>query len=131
MVNGDHAAVPSVDDQQSQLLTAVYKPESKSAWKEALRDANEKAQQAQQQVENGVPPPSGELTCCTVFYAAHVSMLTHLYTLPADIIPGLSGISPTADQSDAQSEASSEASSKAPRIWKPARQLKRYVVVPF
>jgi striatin 1/3/4 len=73
MVNGDHAAVPSVDDQQSQLLTAVYKPESKSAWKEALRDANEKAQQAQQQVENGVPPPSGALT------AAPCSMHQHMF----------------------------------------------------
>lgn len=36
----------SVEGQdQKQVLTAIYKPESREAWKEALRSANEKAEQ--------------------------------------------------------------------------------------
>lgn len=38
-------------DAQDQLLTAIYKPESKEAWKEALRAANEKAEQAKRNTE--------------------------------------------------------------------------------
>lgn len=39
-------AEPNGADSQDQLLTAIYKPESKEAWKEALRAANQKAEQA-------------------------------------------------------------------------------------
>ena len=37
---------PSQDDEAggSQLLTAIYRPESKAAWREELRAANEKAE---------------------------------------------------------------------------------------
>ncbi len=39
--NGDIANA----NEQQQLMTAIYKPESKEAWRDALRLANEKAEQ--------------------------------------------------------------------------------------
>ena len=40
-VNGDTAG----SNEQQQLLTAIYKPESKEAWKDALRLANQRIEQ--------------------------------------------------------------------------------------
>jgi striatin 1/3/4 len=56
----ESSASSAASDDSGSLLTAIYKPESKEAWKEALRSANEKAEKVGlTQLSNEVVANSG------------------------------------------------------------------------